>query len=518
MLAAIRSAALCGVAGTPVMVEVDAARGLPKWMIVGLAANAVKESRERVSAAIVNAGFEMPSRRFTVSLAPGDTRKDGTAFDLPIALGVLVATGQLRSNAVEGLAALGELGLDGAVRPVRGMLPIAMHVARDRNVAALLGPVANGNEAALVPHLRFWAATDLRQVVAALERGERECERVLITPTGGAREPVTRTHLDLTDVAGQETAKRALVIAAAGGHALLMVGTPGSGKTMLARRLPTILPALSNEESLEVMTVQSVAGMLRDAARNEVERPFRAPHHSLSTAALVGGGSIPRPGEITLAHHGVLFLDELQEMPRSRLDVLRQPMEEGRVLIARAQQSVVFPAAFALVGAMNPCPCGYAGDASGRCRCSAPDVARHRGRVSGPLADRIDLCAQVPPLALGALSQSAGETSAEARRRVEAAREAQRTRFARQLPGVACNARATGRWLDAHTPVEASARTTLVRAAERIGLSARGYHRILSVARTVADLAGDDCIRTTHVAEAFYFRTSDALPPPEVRA
>jgi magnesium chelatase family protein len=519
VLAAIRSAALCGIDATQVTVEVDAAKGLPYWVVVGLAASAVKESRERVAAALANSGFDIPSRRLTVSLAPGDTRKEGTAFDLPIALAVLAATGFVSPDALDGIVALGELGLDGAIRPVRGMLPAAMLAAREVPLRALVGPVGNAREAALVPRLPYWGFRSLRDVVEALERGTSPQS---IHETGAVSDgesdrgalPAGEEAVDLADVAGQEVAKRALEIAAAGGHALLMVGAPGSGKTMLARRLPTILPALTEQEALEVLTVQSVAGLLQPLSIRGVPRPFRAPHHSLSTAALVGGGSVPRPGEVTLAHHGVLFLDELQEMPRSRLDVLRQPMEEGRVLIARAQQAVSFPAAFALVGAMNPCPCGYAGDDAGRCRCPAADIVRHRGRVSGPLADRIDITLTVPPLALSTLGSRAKTTSGEVRARVEAARHLQCARYSGTRLAATCNARATGRWIDRHTPVEPEARALLIQAAQGAGLSARGYHRILSVARTIADLEADLCVRQAHVAEAFHFRTVDALPSP----
>ncbi|MBL8980793.1 MAG: YifB family Mg chelatase-like AAA ATPase, partial [Gemmatimonadetes bacterium] len=366
----------------------------------------------------------------------------------------------------------------------------------------------HAGEAALVPGLPYWGLHTLHDVLGAL-RGDMVPDTRITAPARTA----PPDDVDLADVAGQEVAKRALEIAAAGGHALLFVGAPGSGKTMLARRLPTILPQLTEQEALEVLTIQSVAGTLPAVPCDQVPRPFRAPHHTLSTSALVGGGTIPRPGEVTLAHHGVLFLDELQEMPRSRLDVLRQPMEEGRVLIARAQQAITFPAAFALVGAMNPCPCGYAGDASGRCRCAAADVMRHRGRVSGPLADRIDLSVSVPPLALSVLHQRSGPGSAEVRARVEAARRRQQERYAGRNAAT-CNARATGRWIDRHTPVAPEARALLTRASERAGLSARGYHRILAVARTVADLDGAETVHASHVAEAFHFRTSDTLPSP----
>ena len=493
-LAVVHSRALTGIDAPPVTVEAHLGNGLPSFSIVGLPEAAVRESRDRVRSAILNSGFEFPARRITVNLAPADLPKEGARFDLAIALGILAASGQIPPPAPDRHVFLGELALGGALRPVHGVLPAAAALHGDG--AELVVPADNAAEAALVPDLAVRPAPDLLAVCAHLTGAET---LPLQPPTGGAGHAPEAP--DLADVRGQRHAKRALEIAAAGGHSLLLFGPPGTGKSMLAERLPGLLPPMSHAEALETAAVHSVAGRPFDPAAWG-RRPFRAPHHTASGVALVGGGGHPRPGEIPLAHNGVLFLDELPEFDRRVLEVLREPLETGRITISRAARQAEFPARFQLVAAMNPCPCGHLGDPGGRCRCTPEQVQRYRARLSGPLLDRIDLHVEVPVLPSGA------PASGEVRERVAEAAARQRERGAP-------NARLSGPALEAACALDAESRALLAAAVSRLGLSARAHHRILRVARTIADLAGKETIATAHLAEALGYRQLDRpLPVP----
>jgi magnesium chelatase family protein len=502
VLASLRTAAVFGVDACPVHVEVDVSFGFPSFTMVGLPDASVRESRERVRLAIRNSGFEFPPHRITVNLSPADVRKAGTSFDLPIALGILAASGVVERRHIADLVLLGELSLDGSVHATRGALPIAVAARRD-GLAGILLPAANAGEAAIVTGLDVLPVTSLVDAVHALN--DPDSFRAARLPLPALPASPALSLPDLADVRGQLLARRALEVAAAGGHNVLLVGPPGAGKTMMARRVAGILPPLAFEEALDVSAVHSVAGLLPPGMGLLRDRPFRAPHHTISNAALVGGGTLPRPGEVSLAHHGVLFLDEMLEFSRHVLEVLRQPLEEGRVTIARTARTAVFPARFMLVGAMNPCPCGFAGDTLRECRCTPQQLARYRDRLSGPLRDRLDLTVEVPALPLDALSaEGGGEASAAVRARVLVARARQASRHA--ADGILTNAELTAGLMAKHCAASGAALRVLRSAMGRMALSARGYDRVRKVARTIADLAGDDEIGADAMAEALQFR------------
>jgi len=490
-LAVVHSRALVGMAAPEVSVECHLAAGLPSLTLVGLPETEVREARDRVRAALLTCGFEFPQRRITVNLAPADLPKESGRFDLPIALGILAASGQLPAAALAGFEFAGELSLSGELRPIRGALAMC-HGAAGSGRSFIL-PRASADEAALVAGARVLAAGSLLEVCTHLAGGTPLAPHAAPAPASAAILP------DLAEVRGQLSAKRALEVAAAGGHSLLLCGPPGAGKSMLAARLPGLLPPMTDAEAIESAAVHSLAGTF--GLEHWRRRPFQAPHHSASVAALVGGGSVPRPGEISLAHHGVLFLDELPEFDRRALEALREPLETGQVRIARAVQRVEFPARFQFVAAMNPCPCGWSGHPSGKCRCTPDQIQRYRGRLSGPLLDRIDLQLDVPAVSEAELAaRTAGETSAAVRRRVIAARERQ---LARQ--GQA-NAVLGPEAIERHCTPDAAGAALLRQAMSRLHLSARAYHRILKVARTLADLAGAEMVGSRHVAEAIQYR------------
>ena len=498
--------AVVGIEAITVAVEVNISAGIGLYM-VGLPDNAVRESQERIRAAFENCSYKMSGRKVIVNLAPADIRKEGSAYDLPIAVAVLAATEQVDSAPLARYVLMGELSLDGSLLPVRGALPIAIQAQKEGFKGVIL-PKQNAAEAAVVGSLEVYGAGHLREVVGFL-CGEHTLSRTTVDLEGRFRENAERFDVDFGDVRGLAHVKRALEIAAAGGHNVLMIGPPGSGKTMLARRIPSILPPLSRQEALETTKIHSVAGKTGFAGGLMTQRPFRAPHHTISQVALIGGGQSPRPGEVSLAHNGVLFLDELPEFGRSVLEVLRQPLEDKKITVSRAKYSVEYPADFTFVAAMNPCPCGYYNHPAKECVCSPGSVHRYMSRISGPLMDRIDLHVEVTPVPAAELSAAApAEPSAAVRERVMRAREVQAARF-REVAGVHTNAGMNAAMLREYCRLDAASAALLERAMERLNLSARAYDRILKVARTIADLAGRDNIAAADVAEAINYRSLD---------
>lgn len=506
MLSKVISSAVLGIDAYPVEVEVDiASRGLPFFSTVGLPDAAVKESKERVRAALKNTGFDFPLKQVIVNLAPADIKKEGSAFDLPIAVGMLIAEGILNQELVNGFLIVGELSLDGRVKTVRGALSMAV-LARKSGYRGMIIPADNAQEAAVVDSVPIYGMQTLPQVVEFLS-GNASADPVRIN-IRSAFETYSAYQEDFSEVKGQEHAKRAIEVAAAGGHNIIMIGPPGSGKTMLARRIPTILPQMNFDESIETTKIHSIMGLLRKGQPLIATRPFRSPHHTISDAGLIGGGQVPRPGEVSLSHNGVLFLDELPEFKRNVLEALRQPLEDGQVTISRAITSLTYPASLMLIAAMNPCKCGFHGDPFHQCLCTPHQIQTYRSKVSGPLMDRIDIHIEVPAIKFNEISSDApGEPSSSIRERVTRARETQQERF--NNDGIYANAHMKPRYIRKYCRIGEDCQSLMEKAMNHLGLSARAYNRVLKVARTIADLEGSEGIASHHISEAIQYRSLD---------